>query len=232
MEKKHVLVNWSGGKDCAMAVLKALRMPDTEIVGLLTSLSEEHKRVSMQGISEEVLEAQAEAMNLPLFKLWLPKEIGMSDYDALMEKALEPHLQNGVTHCLFGDIFLEDLRKYREEKLDEVGLKGLFPLWGNPTKELALSFEKQGFKANITSFRCIDDFGDLAGEPFNETFLSKLPDGIDPCGENGEFHSLVYEGPIFSKPLKIVKKEKVFRSYPNPLGGEDVKYAFQDYGLE
>lgn len=223
------LFNWSGGKDSTLALYHTLNNPEFDVKFLMTSLNSEADRISMHGVRKSMLEQQVEAIGLPLSILSLPGEISMEDYDALMRKQMEGFINQGVTHSVFGDIFLEDLKKYREQRLEEVGLKGHFPLWKRDTRELIQEFLDLGFKTMVVSVDGSKLDKSFAGRELDESFLNDLPQNVDPCGENGEFHTFVFEGPIFSKPVSFNKGEVVGKEYK--LSGETdekVTYWFQD----
>lgn len=223
------LFNWSGGKDSALALYHTLNHPDFDVRCLMTSLNSEADRISMHGVRKSMLEAQVKAIGLPLSILSLPGEISMEDYDVLMRKQMAGFIDQGITHSVFGDIFLEDLKKYREQRLEEVGLKGHFPLWKQDTRELIQEFLDRGFKTIVVSVDGSKLDKSFAGRELNESFLNDLPSNVDPCGENGEFHTFVFEGPIFKEPFSFEKGEVVGKEYK--LSGETdgaVTYWFQD----
>ena len=200
-EKQKILLAWSGGKDSALALHEFGAAGDREIVALLTTITEGYDRVSMHGVREALLDRQADSVGLPLTKVRIPKDSSLAEYEARMGEALAHHKRLGVSSVAFGDVFLEDLRKDRESKLARMALKALFPIWKRDTAELARRFVELGFKAVIT---CVDTHmldGAFAGRAFDERFLADLPEGVDPCGENGEFHSFVHDGPIFARPV-------------------------------
>jgi uncharacterized protein (TIGR00290 family) len=206
-----VLVSWSGGKDSALALNEILKSGIYRVVALLTTVTQDYDRISMHGVRRVLLEQQAASLGFPLEKVLIPKNASNEDYEANMERALAKYRAQGVASVVFGDIFLEDLRKYREDKLASVGMKGIFPLWMRDTKELAKSLFSLGFKAITT---CVDtnvlgkEFG---GRAIDEQFLVDLPAFVDPCGENGEFHSFVFDGPIFNDAVRFSVGEKVLR---------------------
>ena len=207
-----ILLAWSSGKDSAMALHELQQSSGCEIVGLLTTITEGYQRVSIHGVREELLDSQGASIGLPLTKVWIPQESSLDEYERRMGAALDPFVSQGVSGVAFGDIFLEDLRKDREDKLARAGLAGFFPIWKRDTTELAQRFISAGFKAIVT---CVDtEFLDasFAGRAFDEQFLADLPAGVDPCGENGEFHSFTYDGPIFSNPIACRKGEVVLRN--------------------
>lgn len=205
---------WSGGKDSSMALHRA--GADYEVVGLLTTLNAEFKRISMHGVREELLDAQAQAIGLTLIKVWVSAGSN-EEYEHQMRQGLEQAKAEGVTHVIFGDIFLQDLREYREKQLAKVGLKAIFPLWQSNTTELIQTFVESGFQT-ITC--CIND-GYLdeswAGRDINQQFIDELPDHIDPCGENGEYHTFCYAGPIFKAPIQFSKAKIIYRPLPTPM---------------
>ncbi|MGA9119214.1 MAG: diphthine--ammonia ligase [Bacteroidota bacterium] len=208
---ERVLVSWSGGKDSAMALAEILSIQHYEVAALMTTVTRDYQRVSMHGVRRTLLERQAESIGLPLEEVSIPKNASNEEYESSMGKALAKYQDSGVSSVVFGDIFLEDLRKYREEKLGSANMRCLFPIWKRETKELARSFIAAGFKAVTT---CVDTtvLGEhLAGREIDESFLSELPPGADPCGENGEYHTFVYDGPIFKKRIQISLGEKVLR---------------------
>ncbi len=201
---------WSGGKDSSLALYKIQQEKKYEIVYLLTTLNENHKRISMHGVREELLDAQANSLQIPLLKVWV-KEGTNSEYEQQMEKTLLKARAAGVTHVIFGDIFLEDLRAYREENLNKVGLHAIFPLWQQDTTQLIQEFIDLGFKT-ITC--CTNDqyLGEeWVGKEIDKQFVKELPSEVDPCGENGEYHSFCYAGPIFKEKIEIAKAEKIYR---------------------
>ena len=208
---EKVLFTWSGGKDSALALYELQSRHDHEIVSLLTTLTEEYDRISMHGIRSILLEQQANSLDLPIEKIYISKNSSNEGYEAKMREVLQKHLTAGVSSVVFGDIFLEDVRKYREENLSKIGMKAIFPIWKRDTTELAHRFIDLGFKAVIT---CVDSNvldKIFTGRSFDEQFLSELPATIDPCGENGEFHSFAYDGPIFKKRVSYTKGEVILR---------------------
>jgi uncharacterized protein (TIGR00290 family) len=208
---EDVLFCWSGGKDSAMA-LHALQSADEyRVTSLLTTITEEYNRISMHGVRRELLERQAESIGLPLHPVMIPPRCINATYEARMKEALSEHLARGVQRVAFGDIFLEDLHVYREQNLALLKMKALFPIWKRDTRELAKDFVGQGFRA-ITV--CVDPRvldPSFAGRLLDTSFFADLPPGVDPCGENGEFHTFVFEGPVFQKPIPFRVGEKVMR---------------------
>ncbi len=208
--KEPVLLAWSGGKDSAMALHELLRSGQYDIT-LLTTLTEDYRRISMHGIREDVLEAQAVALGLPLAKVWIPAACANEVYGARMAEALETQRARGCGVCFFGDIFLADVRAYREQHMALAGMRAEFPLWGSPPRELADAFVRQGFKAAVA---CVDTQAlpaGFAGREYDEAFIRSLPRSVDVCGENGEFHTCVYDSPDFRSPLPLQRGETVLR---------------------
>lgn len=225
-------MNWSGGKDASMAMHQLLLEKEYTIHSLLTSVSKEHQRISMHGVRIELLKEQSNSLGFPLTIMEVPESPTLEEYEIIMRKILLSLQENGVRISVFGDIFLEDLRAYRELKLKEVGLVGHFPLWKRSTKELAESFIEKGFKSVVT---CVNDAllsKEFAGRDFDRFFLDDLPENVDPCGENGEFHTFVYDGPIFKHPIKIKKGERVFKSYKTKEGTLEAPPGFWFCDLE
>jgi uncharacterized protein (TIGR00290 family) len=209
MEK--VLFCWSGGKDSALALHEIIQSKTYDVVSLLTTITEEYERVSMHGVPRVLLEEQADCLGLPLEIVYIPKDCSVEEYGARMEKTLTRFRQDGVSSVVFGDIFLEDVRKYREDNLAQAEMRAVFPLWGRDTATLARSFVTLGFEAIVTCLdsRVLDKR--FIGRMIDESFLSELPPGVDPCGENGEFHSFVLGGPIFRERVACVPGEVVLR---------------------
>lgn len=202
MKKEPIVMSWSGGKDASFALHKILQEEKYEVKYLLTNIYEPNKRVSMHGVPEELIEAQAKSIGIPLQKMYI-KEASDQEYNVKMKEILLSFKQEGITNVAFGDIFLEDLKKYREERLAEVDMLGLFPLWKRNTKELAIEFIALGFKSHICSIDASKIPNHLVGVDFSIDFLNELPKEIDCCGENGEFHSFCYNGPIFNKRVNF-----------------------------
>lgn len=211
MSMNKVIVSWSGGKDSARAYYEFRKAKNHEVLALLTTVTEGYDRISMHGVRRSLLEEQAAALGLPVEKIYITRKASNEEYEAKMKETLLHYKKLGVLSVLIGDIFLEDLRRYREQKLSEIGMNGIFPIWKRDTTDLAHSFIELGFKAIITciDFHVLDK--EFVGREFDQRFLSDLPAGVDPCGENGEFHSFVYDGPIFRWPIAHQKGEIVLR---------------------
>lgn len=210
------IFNWSSGKDSGLALYKILQDPTIEITTLLTSVNQQYNRISMHGVRAELLEKQALSLRLPLHKMEIPEMPTMEIYEEIMRNTLSNFKHQGVTHSIFGDIFLEDLRQYRENKLAEIGFEGVFPLWKRNTRELIQEFLDLGFKTIVT---CVNERNldkSFVGRIIDEQFIADLPSTVDVCGENGEFHTFTFDGPIFSKPIEFEKGEIVYRKYEKP----------------
>ena len=208
---KNVLLSWSSGKDSAWTLYRLQRTPEVRVTGLLTTFNQAFDRVAMHAVRRELVEAQADAARLPLIAVPLPWPCSNADYERLMCEACRDAVAHGVEAIAFGDLFLADVRAYRERQLSGTGLDPLFPLWQIPTEELAREMIASGLRARLT---CVDPRvlpGDFAGREFDLDLLRDLPGGADPCGENGEFHSFVYDGPMFQKPIAIETGEIVER---------------------
>jgi uncharacterized protein (TIGR00290 family) len=208
---EDVLFCWSGGKDSAMALHALQSARDHRVTALLTTVTEQFDRISMHGVRRVLLERQAESIGLPLHAVLIPPQCVNTTYEARMNQALHEHLGRGVRRLAFGDIFLEDLRVYREQNLAQIGMEALFPIWKRDSHELARDFLRLGFQA-ITV--CVDPRvldSSFAGRVLDESFFADLPPGVDPCGENGEFHTFVFDGPVFQKPIRFAVGEKVLR---------------------
>jgi uncharacterized protein (TIGR00290 family) len=209
--KTPILLSWSGGKDSAMSLYTLQLSRQYTVIALLTTVNQDYDRISMHGVRRSLLEQQAAALGLSVTPVYLSARSSNEEYEAQMEIGLRNVQADGIETVAFGDIFLIDLRAYRERNLARIGMSGLFPIWKRDTRELAQTFISLGFKAVIT---CVDTQAldeAFAGRLFDESFVRDLPDGVDPCGENGEFHSFVFAGPIFKQPLAISIGEKVLR---------------------
>lgn len=219
--KPKAIFNWSSGKDSALALYKVLQEEQFEITSLLTSINKEFQRISMHGVPVSLLEKQAENLGLPLIKLELPAEPSMEEYQELMLRTMNQCKSQGVTHSVFGDIFLEDLRKYREDQLQSVGMQGVFPLWKISTTDLIHEFLDLGFKTIVT---CVNEMyldKSFAGRIIDQDFITDLPKNVDPCGENGEFHTFTFDGPIFKNPISFEMGEIVKKTYPKPRSADN-----------
>lgn len=210
--KEKVVMSWSGGKDSSLALYDILQNDKYEVVSLLTTVSEGYERISHHGVRRELLKQQAESVGIPLHELHLPQLNCTNEvYEAIMRKAMLEYIEQGVNSVVFGDIFLEDLREYRENKLALVGMKAIFPIWKRNTVKLVNEFIDIGFKGRICCIAAKNLSEEFCGRKINKEFLDDLPDNVDPCGENGEYHSFVYDGPIFNNPVKIETGETILR---------------------
>jgi len=208
---KAVLLSWSSGKDSAWTLHLLRQRGDLEVRGLLTTITREYGRVSMHAVRESLLDAQAAALGLPVRKVYLPSRCSNEECDRLVASALQEARAEGIDAIAFGDLYLEDVRRYREQLLAPMEIAPLFPLWGMPTRELADTMVRAGLRAYVTAvdLRVLDR--SFAGRSFDRSFLEALPQGIDPCGENGEFHTFAYAGPVFPMPLSVAPFEVVER---------------------
>lgn len=211
MSPPRAVLSWSSGKDCAFALHEVRRQGLADVVAALTTTNEVFDRVAMHGTRNALLHAQAAAMGLELIAVPLPFPCPNAAYEARMAGAVTDLSARGITHMIFGDLFLEDVRAYREEKLQGTGITPLFPLWGRDTALLAREMIAEGFETRIVTVDPAKLEPSFAGRRFDESFLNDLPDGIDPCGENGEFHSAVVAGPIFAAPIPVRTGETVTR---------------------
>jgi uncharacterized protein (TIGR00290 family) len=209
--REKVIVAWSGGKDSALALYEVLNSGSYEVLELLATVTKDYDRISIHGVRRVLLEQQAKALRIPLEEMFVMKGASDAEYEGKLLKMLKRHRDNGVFSVVFGDIFLEDVRKYREQILAKAGMKGIFPLWKRDTKDLARTLINLGFKAIITSIDSNVLGKDFAGREYDEKFLSDLPANVDPCGENGEFHSFVYDGPLFCERIGFKKGERALR---------------------
>lgn len=208
---QRVIVLWSGGKDSTLALQAILLSAQYELTTLLTTVTRGYDRVSMHGVRRDLLSSQAKALGLQLEEVLIPQSSSNEQYQRSMAEALSRHAALGTTRAVSGDIFLQDVRDYRENLLNSSGLRGVYPLWKQDTHALARRFIDSGFKAVTT---CVDSCaldGSWAGRELDESFFSDLPVTVDPCGENGEFHTFVYDGPLFSEPVRFELGETVFR---------------------
>ena len=206
-----VWLSWSSGKDSAFALKTLIESEDYEVTGLVTTVTEKFGRVSMHATRLSLLRRQADRLSIPLEIVSIPFPCTNEIYESKMRALIEKAVLQDVTHMALGDIFLEDVRKYRETQLQGTGITPIFPLWGLDSKKLSRQLASEGFKAKIT---CVDPkqlSQDFVGRDYGDAFLDDLPDGVDPCGENGEFHSFVYEAPIFSSAINVTVGDIVTR---------------------
>jgi uncharacterized protein (TIGR00290 family) len=210
--RMKILFTWSGGKDSALALFEILNRGGVEVCALLTTVTEDYGRVSMHGVRETLLEQQSKALGIPLHTVRIGKDATNERYENGMREVLEEYKESGVKSVAYGDLFLEEIRSYREKNLEAVGMKALFPLWGRDTNTLGRRFLDLGFRAIVT---CVDLKSlkrSFCGREYDADFINDLPHSVDPCGENGEFHTFVYDGPLFEKAVafrrgKVVRRE-------------------------
>ena len=208
---KKVLVSWSSGKDSAWMLHVLKRDPDVTVGALLTAMNEAFDRVAMHAVRRRLVEAQATAAGIPLRTVALPWPCTNEEYESRMGAAVAAAVAEGFTHAAFGDLFLEDVRRYREDKLSGTGLTPLFPLWGIPTRELAGRMIDGGLRAVLTCVNPQSLDRSFVGREFDRSLLADLPVGVDPCGERGEFHSFAYAGPMFDRAVAVTAGEVVDR---------------------
>lgn len=227
-------MNWSGGKDSALALWRVLQTGQYSIDTLLTTLNAANRRVSMHGVREELLNAQAARLGLPQTKLFLPEDSAMTDYQQQMDVALESWVKAGATHAVFGDIFLDDLRTWRELQLARWSLTSIFPLWQTASLQLLEEFWAAGFATVVVSVNRQYLDASFCGRVLDRTFVDELPSNVDPCGENGEFHTFVYRAPYFTAPIPVQVGEKVSKNYTyKTSSGQEMTstYYFADLHL-
>jgi uncharacterized protein (TIGR00290 family) len=222
----QAIISWSGGKDSAMALWKMQQENEFEVVGLLTTISLPYNRISMHGVRRELLEAQAHATGLPVYTVQVSEKTNAAYEDAMLI-AFAKLKSKGITHIIFGDIFLEDLRSYREQLLARAGLKCIFPLWKKNTTELAREFIDNHFKTITCCVNDVQLHETDCGKEYDEEFLKHLSPAVDPCGENGEFHTFCYAGPIFKKEIKFSIGEIIYR--PLEMKTSDEKIATKGF---
>jgi len=216
---KSCIFNWSGGKDSSLALYHCLQNPEIDIKYLVTTINDAVDRISMHGVRTELLIKQAESIGIPLYQIRLPEMPGMAEYDETMRFHLTKFREEGITHSIFGDIFLEDLKAYRDARLAEIGMTGIYPLWKRGTHEIIDEFIHLGFGTVIACTQA--HLGHLAGQEINRDFIASLPPDVNVCGENGEFHTFAFKGPIFSKPIAYKTGKKVFKEYKSPKNTAD-----------
>jgi uncharacterized protein (TIGR00290 family) len=211
LPRASAILSWSGGKDSSLALQEVLESPNLKVVSLLTTLTRDFNRVSMHGVRRALLRIQARNLRLPLDEVWIRKEAPNDEYSSAMREAMLRHRARGVRCVVFGDIFLEDIRRFREVELSKLAMEGVFPLWMKDTTRLATQFVKDGFKAVVCTVDPRALKKSYCGREFDESFISNLPPSVDPCGEHGEFYTFVYDGPVFEKEVPIRKGEIVLR---------------------
>ena len=209
--RRKTLLSWSSGKDSAWALHVLQREPHVDVAGLFCTVNKEFDRVAMHAVRVELLQQQAKSVGLPLYMIRIPYPCSNDEYDEAMASFIDEAKKENIECFAFGDLFLEDVRRYREERLKETGIMPIFPVWGIPTKELSRKMVASGLKAVIT---CVDPrflAREFSAREYNGSFLDDIPEGVDPCGENGEFHSFAFNGPMFQNPIEILLGETVHR---------------------
>ena len=232
-QNQKTYFNWSSGKDSALALHYLIQQGNTTIDRLLTTVNGNYNRVSMHGLRKDVLEAQAEAIGISLDILQVPENPSMEEYNALMKNKVSELKSAGYTHTVFGDIFLEDLKKYREDMLRPFGIQPIFPIWKKDTKVLLQEFLELGFKAVIVCINNSKLDKSFLGKELSLELMDTLPKDVDPCGENGEFHTFCFDGPIFKYPIAFELGEHLFKSYDDPLDkNKKIEFGFCDVLLK
>lgn len=212
---QDAIMNWSGGKDSALALTKAINSGKYRVQQLFTTMSEEYERITMHGVRKSLLMEQSRSIGKPLDLAYLSKNPTNAEYEKVIAQKIEKYKTAGISLSIFGDIYLEDLRKYREEQLRKAGFEAVFPLWGGNTKDLIHKFIDLGFKTVVTAVDNSKLDKSFAGRTIDKHFLKDLPEDVDPCGENGEFHTFVFDGPLFQYPVQFVPGELTFKEYPS-----------------
>ena len=215
MSREPIILGWSGGKDSSLTLQKIREEGRYEVISLLTTFDDGVRRISTHGVRCSLLNKQSEALGIPCKKVYIPQDCDNTNYELLMQKALLEFKANGITKLAFGDLFLEEIRNYRDRMLAEINMNAIYPIWGSHTGGLAMNFINKGFFATLV---CVDSLkldSSYAGQKFNNALLDQFPSGIDPCGENGEFHTFVHDGPIFNQPVdcspgKVLKRGQYF----------------------
>jgi uncharacterized protein (TIGR00290 family) len=228
MEKSnHAFVNWSGGKDSALALYHVLNNKELAVKYLLTTVNSAFDRIAMHGVRESLLIKQTASIGLPLIKVDLPEMPDMETYEAIMGEYLRNLAASGIAHSIYGDIFLDDLKTYRENQMAKYHINAVFPLWQRNSLALIEEFIELGFQTIVVCAQ--NGLQDFCGRIIDHSFIKDLPKGIDPCGENGEFHTFVFSGPIFRDPIKFELGERVYKEFPNPQNrGEQSGFWYQD----
>jgi uncharacterized protein (TIGR00290 family) len=214
--------NWSSGKDSALALYYLLQDSKYSVEKLVTSVNSNYNRVSMHGLPVSLLKAQTKAIGIPLEIIELPEQPSMSDYESIMSNTVNGLISEQFTHSVFGDIFLEDLKKYREDNLAPFNIQTVFPLWKKDTKELIIEFLDLGFEAVVVCANAKYFGKEFVGKIIDKDFIKNVPEDVDPCGENGEFHTFCFDGPIFKRPINFALGEKVYREYNTPKTEDSV----------
>lgn len=231
--KHKTYFNWSTGKDSALALYYLLNDNNYSVNQLVTTINSHYNRVTMHGLRQELLVAQTQALNIKASFIQLPEQPSMEVYNQIMQDSVTGLKNQGFTHSAFGDIFLEDLKAYRTNQLATLDVKAVFPLWKKDTKQLLTQFLKLGFKTIVVCANSKYFDQDFVGTIIDENFIDNLPEGVDPCGENGEFHTFCFDGPIFKNPIPFTIGEKVYREYKAPKTDDNdvCKSDAETYGV-
>lgn len=218
--KIKLFFNWSTGKDSALSLYHLLKNPDYSVDHLLTTVNSHYDRVSMHGLRRELFEQQVQSIGIPSSTVELPEQPDMDTYEKIMGEEIVKLKSKGFTHAAFGDIFLEDLKKYREDQFDMFNIQTIFPIWKRDTRELISEFLALGFKAVIIASKAEFFDSSFLGRQLDENLIKDFPPKVDPCGENGEFHTFCYDGPIFKHPVAFEIGEKIYKEYKAPKRDE------------
>jgi uncharacterized protein (TIGR00290 family) len=219
MPRQSAVFNWSGGKDSTLALHYILQNDDFDVRYLLTTVNDGFNRIAMHGVREYLLLEQVNSLNIPLIQLRLPEMPDMEIFERKIGRALKNLKSKGINHSIFGDIFLEDLKIYRENQLRKIEMEAVFPLWKRDSLELVKEFISLGYRTIVVCAQ--DGLQDFCGRIIDQSFLDDLPKDIDPAGENGEFHTFVFDGPIFNKSIQFSIGEKVYKTFPSPNKDEE-----------
>jgi uncharacterized protein (TIGR00290 family) len=211
--KETVIVSWSGGKDSMMALAEILRSENYTVASLITTVTRDYDRISMHGVRRELLHRQARSLALPLDEVFISRRATNEEYESQMKEALARYFRSGVRRVVFGDLFLEDIRLYRERLLESLAMQPLFPIWHRDTSQTVREFIRSGFRAITTCVNAEKLDSTMVGRLIDEDFLADLPRDVDPCGENGEFHSFVFDGPLLGEEIKFTAGEVVLRDH-------------------
>lgn len=229
MDQKKLYFNWSTGKDSALALYYLMQQDTWKVDHLLTTVNGHLNRVTMHGLRRELLEAQVRSLGIPYSTVELPEQPDMEVYNQIMQEKTEELKSAGYDYCAFGDIFLEDLRRYREDQLAKQQIMSIYPLWKKDTRKLMREFLALGFKAIVICASSEYFREDFVGSVLDQKLIDALPAEVDPCGENGEFHTFCYDGPIFERPIAFTKGEKILRTYKNPQpSNSDIGFWYCD----
>lgn len=230
--KKKLVLNWSSGKDATLALHHLQQSEQYRVGRLITTINTHHNRVTMHGLRRSLLQEQIEALGLPHRSIELPAQPDMAEYEQLIAEAFKDLKSQGYEHTAFGDIFLEDLKRYREKEMEALGFETVFPLWKRNTREVLQEFLDLGYKAIVVCVKTSLLDASFAGRMIDHNFLKDLPKNVDPCGENGEFHTFCFDGPLFAHPVSFTLGERSYQEYPNPDASENaaepVRFCFQE----